>query len=248
MDTPYDTIGLDYARLRRPDPRIAARIATALKDAQSVLNVGAGAGSYEPRGRAVTAVEPSAAMNAQRPAHRPATVVQASAEALPFADDAFDAAMAVLTVHHWDDPRRGLMEMVRVSRGPVVVLTHDPAFRDVWLLDYLPALRDLDQGIMPGLDELTAWLPGARIEPVAVPHDCRDGFLYAYWRRPAAYLDARVRAAMSPFHALGDGARDGLDRLERDLADGTFSRRYRDVLQRDSLDVGYRLLVRQAGG
>ena len=241
MGTHYDRIGLDYAALRRPDARIAAPIHAALGDARTVVNVGAGAGSYEPEGRVTTAVEPSAEMIAQRPASH-ATVVQGRAEALPFADDAFDAAMAVLTVHHWTDKPRGMAEMRRVARGPIVILTYDPAFRDFWLFDYVPELAALDEGQMPAIDAYAGWLGSVEASPVPIPHDCTDGFLAAYWRRPAAYLDPRVRAAMSSFWKIGD-VTPGLERLRLDLESGAWERRHGDVLELERRDCGYRLVV-----
>lgn len=241
MAARYDLIGVDYARLRRPDPRIAARIDAALGDAQTVLNVGAGSGNYEPIGRRLTALEPSAEMIRQRPAHA-APAIQGQAEALPFADGAFDAAMAVLTVHHWTDQAKGLAEMRRVARGPLVILTYDPAFRGFWLHDYVPDLVSLDEGQMPRLTAYADALGPVDISPLPIPHDCTDGFLAAYWRRPHAYLDQRVRAAMSSFHALGDVS-DPLDRLEADLASGEWQRRYGHLMQHDALDCGYRLVV-----
>lgn len=241
MTARYDTIGIDYARLRRPDPRIAAQIEAALGDARSVINVGAGTGSYEPPGRQVTAVEPSAAMIRQRPPGA-APVVQASAEALPFRDDSFDAAMAVLTVHHWQDQPRGLAELRRVARGPVAILTFDPAFRGFWLADYLPGLVALDEAQMPPIGSYAAALGPVTINPVPIPHDCLDGFLCAYWRRPAAYLDERVRAAMSSFWALGDVSRE-IARLGDDLASGAWDARHGGLLNRAELDCGYRLVV-----
>lgn len=240
MATLYDTIGLNYANLRHPDPRIAARIAEALGNARTVLNVGAGAGSYEPTGRQITAVEPSGEMIAQRPPSD-VRVVQASAEDLPFEDATFDAAMAVLTIHHWTDRARGVAEMRRVTRGRIVFLTFDPDFRGFWLTDYFPELVTLDEGQMPRLTEYSDWLGSVDISPVAIPHDCTDGFLAGYWRRPAAYLDDKVRAAMSSFWALGDVS-DGLAALERDLASGAWAERYGDLLERETLDCGYRLV------
>lgn len=232
---------MDYANLRQPDPRIAAHIRRALRAARTVLNVGAGTGSYEPADRDVTALEPSAGMIRQR-AQDAAPVVQGFAENLPFADDAFDAAMAILTVHHWSDRARGLAEMRRVSRGPVVLLTVDPAHPGCWLTDYFPELRDLDLRQMPLLDDYRRWLGGAEIAAVPIPHDCRDGFLYAYWRRPEAYLDPRVRAAMSSFWAIG-GIEAGVARLADDLASGTWNERYGDLLGLSEIDAGYRLIV-----
>jgi SAM-dependent methyltransferase len=237
----YDTIGIDYANLRRPDPRIAAMIEHALGDARRVLNVGAGAGSYEPTGREVIALEPSAEMIAQRPAHA-APAVQGVAESLPFEDDSFDAAMGVLTVHHWSDPAKGLREMRRVSRGPVVLLTFDPDSRVAWILDYWPQLAELDEATMPKLSLYGEVLGEVEIVPVPIPHDCTDGFLYAYWRRPCAYLDPVVRKGISSFWKI-EGAEEGCARLAADLESGTWNARYGHLLEQDSIDAGYCLVV-----
>jgi SAM-dependent methyltransferase len=244
MNRLYDTIGVDYATLRRPDPRIAARIEAALGPAQTVLNVGAGSGSYEPAGRVITAIEPSAKMISQRPESL-ATVIQGSAEDLPFDDRSFDAAMAVLTVHHWQDPVRGLREMRRVTRGLVVILTYDPAFRGFWLADYVPALVALDDERMPPLSLYQSALGPVEITPMPIPHDCVDGFLCAYWRRPAAYLDPRIRAAMSSFWAVGDVS-EPMAQLAQDLESGEWARRYGALLAEDACDLGYRLVVAPA--
>lgn len=237
----YDTIGVNYSDLRKPDTRIGAAIERALGLAKTVLNVGAGAGSYEPAGRRVTAVEPSAEMIGQR-RDAAARVVQGRAENLPFGDDSFDASMAVLTVHHWTDKAKGLREMRRVTRGPVVVLTFDPAHRGFWLADYLPELVALDDVQMPRITDYGAWLGSVEISAVPVPHDCTDGFLYAYWRRPAAYLDPGIRAAMSSFWILGDVS-EGLERLAGDLDTGAWAQRYADLLDRHEYDAGYRLVT-----
>jgi SAM-dependent methyltransferase len=239
MNSLYDTIGLNYANLRRPDPRIARQISAALGDAQTVLNVGAGAGSYEPAGRRVTAVEPSAEMTRQRQASN-ATVIQASAEHLPFDDNSFDAAMAIFTIHHWLDKEAGLREVRRVTRGRIVLLTYDPSHRP-WLTDYLPELAAHDEANMPAMSDYERWLGSVEIAPVLVPHDCSDGFLYAYWRRPAAYLDPHIRSGSSAFWAIGD-ADAGLDSLRDDLETGEWSRRYGDLLELEELDCGYRLV------
>ncbi len=241
MAAKYDTIGVNYADIRKPDPRIAAIIARALGDARRVLNVGAGTGSYEPTDRAVVAVEPSQTMIDKRgPDAAPA--IQASAENLPFDDASFDAAMALLTIHHWRDKAAGLREMRRVTRGRIVLLTYDPAFRP-WLTDYLPELATLDEGQMPAMADYARWLGDVRIEAVSVPHDCSDGFLHAYWRRPAAYLDSRIRSGSSSFWALGDSAKPGLERLARDLDSGEWAKRYADIAARDDYDAGYRLVI-----
>lgn len=244
MSALYDTIGIDYANLRRPDPRIAAMIVDVLGPAASVLNVGAGAGSYEPADRRVTAVEPSLEMIRQRPANA-APAVQASAEALPFPDASFDAVMAVLTVHHWSDKPAGMAEMRRVSRGPVVLLTFDPAHRP-WLTDYLPQLAELDEAQMPAMADYANWLGPVTVSPVPIPHDCIDGFLYAWWRRPEAYLDPRIRAGSSSFWALGD-VDDALERVRADLASGEWDRRYPGLREQESYDAGYRLVVAGPG-
>lgn len=242
MNALYDTIGINYAQLRRPDPRIAQVIHAALVDARSVLNVGAGAGSYEPTDRTVTAVEPSLEMIKQR---RPgsAQVIQAEAEALPFPDGSFDASMALLTVHHWKDQARGAKEMRRVTRGPIVLFTYDPAFRGFWLTDYLPWLITLDEAQMPAMATYPKWF-GSKIEvrPVPVPYDCSDGFLCAYWRRPAAYLDPRVRSAISSFWR-GHDITGPLAQLKRDLASGAWEQRYGHLLNATELDLGYRIVI-----
>ncbi|BBK34243.1 methyltransferase family protein [Stella humosa] len=240
MRPKYDVIGSNYAALRRPDARIAAAIEDALGLARTILNVGAGAGSYEPTGRSLVAVEPSLAMIRKRgPAA--AKAIRARAEALPFEDKRFDAAMAVLTVHHWADKQAGLSEMRRVTSGRIVLLTFDPSCRP-WLTDYLPGLAALDDAQMPALADYERWLGPVRITPLLVPHDCSDGFLYAYWRRPEAYLDPYIRSGSSSFWAIGD-AEAGLQQLRRDLETGQWARRYADLLTLDAYDAGYRLVV-----
>ena len=240
MSLTYDSMGINYAELRKPDPRIARFITNALGDARTVLNVGAGTGSYEPTDRQVTAVEPSREMIRQRKPGA-ARVIEASAESLPFPDKSFDASMAILTIHHWTDKRAGLREMRRVTRGPVVLLAFDPSCRP-WLTDYLPELAVLDDERMPTLSELEQWLGPLQVTPVPIPHDCTDGFLYAYWKRPFAYLDPRLRAGSSSFWLI-KGAQEGLDRLKSDLQSGAWERRYADLLQQDEYEAGYRLVV-----
>jgi SAM-dependent methyltransferase len=236
----YDSIGINYAELRRADPRIAAAIERALGPAKTVLNVGAGTGSYEPADRRVTAIEPSIEMIRKRgPAA--ASAIQASAEALPFPDNAFDASMAILTIHHWPDKEAGLTEMRRVTRGPMVLLTFDPAIRP-WLTDYLPELAALDEEQMPAMREYERWLGPVEVTPVLVPHDCTDGFLYAYWRRPGAYLDDKIRSGSSSFWTIGN-VEPALQRLKQDLATGEWDRRYGHLLTLSAYDAGYRLVV-----
>lgn len=241
MSRIYDAIGRGYREFRVPDPRIATAVGAALGAARSVVNVGAGAGSYEPADRDVVAVEVSRTMIVQRASVIP--VVQASATALPFASDAFAAALAILTVHHWPDRRRGLEEMARVARDRVVILTWDPGFTGFWLVeDYFPEIAEIDRRIFPTLDELTGAFGAFEIRTVMVPADCTDGFLGAYWRRPEAYLDAAVRGAMSTFTKIA-GVDEGVERLRRELADGTWERRHGEVLSPNELDLGYRLVI-----
>jgi SAM-dependent methyltransferase len=240
MGAHYDTIGINYAKLRKPDPRIEAAIISALGPAQTILNVGAGTGSYEPKDRSVTAVEPSQEMIRKR-SPRAARAIQASAGALPFADNSFDAAMAILTLHHWPDKEAGLREMRRVTRGRIVLLTFDPSHRP-WLTDYLPELAALDEAQMPAMADYARWLGPVQVTPVLVPHDCSDGFLYAYWRRPAAYLDPLIRSGSSSFWTIRN-AEAGLQALQGDLENGAWERRYADLLTRDAYDAGYRLVV-----
>jgi SAM-dependent methyltransferase len=240
MTAKYDSIGINYAQLRKPDPRIAAAIQAALGPAETVLNVGAGTGSYEPVDRQVTAVEPSLEMIRQR-SPSAAKVVQASAENLPFDDDAFDASMAILTIHHWPNKEMGLREMRRVTRGRIVLLTFDPSRRP-WLTDYFPELATLDEAQMPAMSHYQRWLGAVSVVPLPVPHDCSDGFLYAYWRRPEMYLDARMRSGSSSFWAMGS-TETGLQRLRQDLETGEWKRRYAELLTQDTYDAGYRLVV-----
>jgi SAM-dependent methyltransferase len=238
--SPYDDVAAGYVPYRRPDPRIMAAIVDALGSCASVVNVGAGAGSYEPSDRCVIAVEPSAGMIRQR-ADGAAPVVRAEAAHLPFADGSFDAAMAVLTIHHWSERARGLAELARVARRRVVIVTHDPDAPPFWLGEYVPELFAIDRDIFPTLDELRL-SPRVAVRPLPIPHDCTDGFLGAYWRRPHAYLDAGVRAAISTFSRI-PAVEDGLERLRTDLANGTWERRHAGLAGETERDLGYRLVV-----
>jgi SAM-dependent methyltransferase len=238
----YDTIGATYTVTRRTEPRIAAQVWAALGDARTVVNVGAGTGSYEPPGRDVIAVEPSALMRAQRPAGA-APCVAAAAERLPFEDQSFDAAMAFSTIHHWQDPIAGLREMRRVARR-VVVFTHDSSDPDrFWLnRDYLPEHADLWAG-RPSLTELAGAI-AARTEPVPIPWDCADGFYEAYWRRPGAYLDESVRRGISIWARVGpDVEQRAVRSLRADLASGRWAERNRDLIDLDAAELGLRLLI-----
>jgi len=242
MTALYDRIGVGYRDFRRPDPRLDLAITRALSRAETVVNVGAGAGSYEPADRSVVAVEPAMTMIRQR---RPgsAPVVQASATELPFRDDGFAAALAILTVHHWPDQARGLDELARVARRRIVVVTWDPSTSGFWLVDdYFPEIVELDRPIFPSIEAFKRAFGRVEVLPLPIPHDCVDGFLGAYWRRPHAYLDVGVRGAISTFAKLRD-LEPGLHRLRRDLADGTWARRHGDLLDRSEMDLGYRIVI-----
>jgi SAM-dependent methyltransferase len=243
---PYDRIAPAYTATRRGDPRIARQIHEALGDARSVVNVGAGAGAYEPRDRNVIPVEPSERMIAQRSPEL-ARAVRAYAESLPLETDSVDAAMTCLSLHHWSDWLVGVQEMRRVARKRIVIFTYDPAYAErFWLLrDYLPDLGQLDSRRFPTLAEQCAAAGEyARVSSVPIPHDCHDGFMAAFWRRPHAYLDARVRSNMSSFHLPGaERLLGGLRQLAEDLHTGRWHECNRHLLECEELDLGYRLIV-----
>ena len=243
----YEEIGRGYAALRREDPRFARAIHDALGDARTVVNVGAGAGSYEPRDRYVLAIEPSDVMAAQRtPQHVPA--LRGGAGSLPLRDRSVDAAMAILTIHHWDAEReRGVRELRRVARGPVVILTYDPAVSgQLWLMsDYLPEVAELDHRIFPAMDEIGRWLGGsAEVSKLEIPRDCEDWMLGSFWAHPERVLDPRARAATSGFARMDPAVVSRVvSEVQRDLESGAWERRHGQLRELESLDAGLRLVV-----
>jgi SAM-dependent methyltransferase len=244
--TRYDQTGITYSQTRRPDSRIAAAVDQALGGVESVANIGAGTGSYEPA-QTVVAVEPSRVMIRQRPTGA-APAVQGAAEALPLRTGAVEAALAVLTVHHWTDLAAGVTEMLRVARRRVIILTWDhDVIQDFWLLrDYVPTAAETDARLAVPINDLISLLgrDTVSVVTVPVPHDCVDGFGGAYWRRPHAYLDDTVQRGMSLFSMTPkDQVEEGLTRLRRDLSAGEWQRRHADLLQKSELDLGYRLLI-----
>lgn len=248
-DVNYAEIGSSYSRYRRPDPRIAAAISTALGDARTVLNVGAGAGSYEPVGREVTAVEPSASMRAQRPASL-CSAVDAVAEDLPFADGSFDVAMSLFSVHQWSDLGAGLREIRRVTRGPIVILTGDPdRLRRFWLVDYAPVI-ETEARRYPSLTALADSLGGRiRSSVVPVPLDCTDGFNEAYYGRPEGLLDPHARLSCSAWRFVDSSVQDRFTKhLRGDLEDGTWDRRYGFLRTRPTFDGSLVLVVSERSG
>ena len=241
----YDAIGATYTHQRRPDPRVHAAIRAELGTVRSVINVGAGAGSYEPDHVPTFAVEPSLTMIRQRVDRSP--VIQGAVETLPFVDNACDAVLAVLTVHHWAELSRGLEECARVASKQVTLLTWDPEAPPFWLTKaYFPSLLDLDRRIFPSLDRLRAGLGPVQVSTVLIPADCTDGFTGAFWRRPAAYLDERVRAGMSSFQRIGP-LKKGLTKLRDELASGKWAERHGGVLKAEEVDLGYRLVTATVG-
>lgn len=244
-DVDYEATGAGYGGRRQTDPRIAAIVWAALGSASTVLNVGAGAGSYEPPDRAVTAVEPSASMRAQRDP-RKAPAIDATAEDLPFPDDSFDAAMATITIHQWANWRRGVAEMRRVTRGPIVILTFDPtALAGWWLGDYVPELFVAEAARYPTIAQLQEAVGGsAQVVAVPIPLDCVDGFTEAFYGRPEAFLDPAVRAAQSAWQFADQAAiTTGLDRLARELADGTWDAAYGRLRTQPELLGAVRLVI-----
>jgi SAM-dependent methyltransferase len=240
----YEQHGRSYARHRRADPRIAARIHAALGDAKTVLNVGAGAGSYEPADRWVLAVEPSSTMRAQRP-RGAAPAIDARAEALPFDDGAVDAAMACVTIHHWEPPAAGLAELRRVARGPVVVFTFDLGALPAWQQEHLHEGLVIERPRFPAIADVAAALGGrTRVEHVPTPADCEDGFFEAFWNRPEALLDPSIRASQSMWALLEPGVEERIvARLGDALATGAWDAEHGHLRGQDSLDGSLRLVI-----
>ncbi len=246
----YDTIGVGYAGLRREDPELRERIHAALGDARTVVNVGAGAGNYEPRDRHVVAIEPSAVMAAQRPREL-APAVLVTADALPLIDGAVDAAMSVLSLHHWEEGQeRGVRELRRVSRGPVVVVTYDAEVSArMWLMaDYLPEVAQLDLRIFPPPERVAQWLGGnARVEVVEVPRDTPDWTLGSFWAHPERVLDEAARSATSGFARMApEVVARVVEAVARDLESGAWDERYGHLRELDRYDAGMRLVISQS--
>lgn len=243
----YERHGRTYARHRRADPRIAARIDAALGDAHTVLNVGAGTGSYEPRDRWVLAVEPSATMRAQRPAGA-APAIDARAEALPLDDGAVDAAMACVTIHHWESPEAGLTELRRVARGPVVIFTFELSSLPAWQREFLHEglIKELPR--FTAIDDIAAALGGrTRIESIPTPGDCVDGFFEAFWRRPESLLDPAVRSAQSMWALLEQGVEERIvKRLARALSSGAWDAEHGYLREQQNFDGALRLVISEA--
>lgn len=240
----YDSHGLTYAEHRRSDPRIAAQIHAALGDARTVLNVGAGTGSYEPDDRWVLAIEPSPTMRAQRPPGAP-PAIHGRAEALPLDDNSVDAAMACVTIHHWESADSGLAEMRRVARGPVVVFTFDLDGLANWQQDYLAEGLEIERPRFPPIDTIRAALGGTtRVEVIPTPGDCKDGFFEAFWQRPERLLDPAVRSAQSMWALLEPEIEERIvARLEADVQSGAWDADHGRLRQQHERDGALRLIV-----
>ena len=241
MTVNYNQLAEAYKKFRRPDPRIAAQIHAHLVGAKHILNVGAGSGSYEPDQDGIAAVEPSHEMIAKRVDTKTA-LIQGIAEALPFKDNCFDVSMGILTIHHWSDIVTGLKEMARVSRVKIILFTWIGYDNNFWLTDYIPEIKGIDEALFPSIVALEQTLGNISVETVPIPHDCTDGFMCAYWRRPEAYLDPVVRKAISTFARIGN-IQSGLARLAHDLKTGTWHTNFRHLSEMDHIDLGYRLVV-----
>ena len=241
MSVDYDQLAKQYRTYRNPDPRLAKRIHFHIQGAGRVLNVGAGMGSYEPEGCEIVAVEPSHEMIARRKNSK-ATLIRGYAEDLPFRDNDFDISMGILTMHHWSNIVLGLQEMIRVSKDKIVLLTWIGYGEEFWLLDYIPEIMGVDKKLFPTLEELEQILGSISVETIEIPYNCTDGFMCAYWQRPEAYLDPKIRKAISTFSRISD-VQEGLNRLRNEIDSGTWHKKHSHLLEKESLDLGYRLVV-----
>jgi len=241
MPVNYNKLAESYQKYRKPDSRIAERILYHVGDSEKILNVGAGIGSYEPSRADIVALEPSYGMILQR-SHSQTKLIQGIAEHLPFRDNYFDVSMGVLTLHHWTDITSGLQEIIRVTRNKIILLTWVGYGEKFWLEKYIPEIMGVDFDLFPTLEELERILGDILIETIKIPHDCTDGFMCAYWRRPEAYLDSNVRKAISTFSRISN-IQNRLEVLQDEISSGEWNKKYAYLLEKESLDLGYRLVV-----
>jgi SAM-dependent methyltransferase len=242
MFVDYDQLAKQYNHYRKPDPRITERIHFHLQGAQRILNVGAGTGSYEPENGIIVAIEPSYEMISKR-INSKTILVQGIAEELPFTDNVFDCSMGILTIHHWSDITLGLQEMRRVTKDKIVLFSWIGYYdNNFWLKDYIPEIAGTDEKLFPTLEELDHILGGISVETIEIPYNCTDGFMCAYWRRPEMYLDPNARKAISTFSRTPE-IQEGLNKLQEDIESGEWRKKYSHLLEKESLDLGYRLIV-----
>jgi SAM-dependent methyltransferase len=241
MTVDYDQLADQYKSYRKPDPRIAERIQFHLQDAKLILNVGAGIGSYEPENRNIVAIEPSFEMISKRRSSK-TILIQGIAENLPFKDNIFDCSMGILTIHHWRNVFSGLQEMLRVTKGKIILFTWIGYGNNFWLEDYIPEIIDIDIKLFPTINELKQILGNVIVETVEIPCDCTDGFMCAYWRRPEMYLNPDVRKAISTFSRIPD-INERLNKLHDDIESGAWRRKHGHLLEKEFFDLGYRLIV-----
>jgi SAM-dependent methyltransferase len=237
----YDKLAKQYTCYRKPDPRIAERIQFHLQDANLILNVGAGIGSYEPENSKIVAIEPSYEMISQR-INSKTILIQGVAEELPFKDNVFDCSMGILTLHHWSDIALGLQEMCRTTKDKIIIFTWIGYGNNFWLEDYIPEIVGIDENLFPTLEELGQILGGISSEIIEIPYDCTDGFMCAYWRRPEMYLNPNARRAISTFSRIPE-IKERLNILQKDVDSGVWHNKYSHLIEKESLDLGYRLVV-----
>jgi SAM-dependent methyltransferase len=242
----YDNNGQQYSGQRKTEPAIASYIGKALGNAKTVLNVGAGAGSYEPEDRYVVSVEPSAVMRNQRIANGKTPAINAFGDQLPFDDHAFDAVTAFVTLHHWPDMKKGLLELKRVAREKVIVMTFDPQALDrFWNAEYFPEIIDVERQRYPTIPFITDALEAdCEVWEIPVPLHCADGFQEAFYGRPEAFLDEKVRKAQSAWGFISDEQqRTIVKRLADDLASGEWDRKYGFYRTQPEFTCALRLVI-----
>jgi SAM-dependent methyltransferase len=238
----YGIVGRHYSTFRQPDPRIARAIHAELDGIDSIVNIGAGTGSYEPLDKLVAAVEPSDTMIAQRIDRDNTKIYRAFAENLPFESSSFDAALAILTIHHWNNWQKGLQEALRVAKFKVVLFTWVGMPKGFWLFDYFPEIEHIDKALFPSVEQLSTVLGNVDVKTVPIPAGCKDGFMCAYWARPENYLNSRARSTISTFSRIGD-VEEGVKKLEKDIESGEWQNKYGYLQDLPELDFGYRLIV-----
>jgi SAM-dependent methyltransferase len=241
----YNRQAQNYGQIRQEDRRIQAVIDLALGCARTVLNIGAGTGSYEPKDRYVLALEPSLTMRAQRRSGMAPAMIGTASE-IPFDDDTFDASMAMLTVHHWPDLAKGLGEMARVTAGPRIVMSFDPdAHTDFWMFDYVPEMAVVERARYPAISKIVEGLGGV-VEVLTLPvaRDCTDRFQVALYARPEEFLIEAVRRSQSAWNFLEAGVEARfVQQLGHDLETGVWDVKYGHLRHQDTIDCQLRLIV-----